>query len=74
MQTKIKFVASGANSAIGGFSPGDIARLDTTLAAHLVDVARVAVYVDTPLPVIEKIAEKPTSETEKVRKTLHRKN
>lgn len=46
MQTKIKFVASGANSAIGGFSPGDIARLDTTLAAHLVDVARVAVYVD----------------------------
>jgi len=73
MQTKIKFTASGANSAIGGFSPGDIARIDSTLAAHLIDVAKVAVYIDAPLPVIEKITEKPKAEPEKARKTLHRK-
>lgn len=52
MQTKIKFVASGANSAIGGFSPGDTARIDAAMAAHLVDAAKVAVYVggDTDAP------------------------
>lgn len=71
MNTQIKFIASGANSAIGGFSPGDIARIDLTLASHLVDVAKVAVYVDAS--VVEKIVEKPKSKPENVRKTLKRK-
>ena len=55
MQTQIKFTASGANSAIGGFAPGDKARVDSVIAAHLVDVAKVAVYVDAPEPVQVKV-------------------
>lgn len=43
---QIKFTASGANSALGGFSPGDIARVGDAFAAHLVNEARVAVYLD----------------------------
>lgn len=43
---QIKFIASGANSAIGGFQSGDIARVSDAFAAHLVNEARVAVYLD----------------------------
>ena len=48
---QIKFKASGANSVLGGFSSGDIARVDDAFAAHLVNEARVAVYLDAaPAP------------------------
>lgn len=52
MLKRIKFTASGANSAVGGFMPGDTARIDAAMAAHLVDEAKVAVYVggDTDAP------------------------
>ena len=42
---QIKFTASGANSVIGCFARGDIARLSDTFARHLVEEARVAEYV-----------------------------
>ena len=48
---QIKFKASGANSVLGGFSSGDTARVDDAFAAHLVNEARVAVYLDAaPAP------------------------
>ena len=43
---KIQFTASGANSTLGGFMPGDVARVDPAIAKHLVEEAKVAVYVD----------------------------
>lgn len=45
MQVRIKFKAQGANSVIGGFSSGDIARVDAEFARHLVEEAKVAEYV-----------------------------
>ena len=53
---KIKFVRQGANSVLGGFSAGDVARVSDAFAAHLVNEARVAVYAeDAPAkPVPEK--------------------
>jgi len=41
----IRFTAQGANSLIGGFSNGDVARVDPALAKHLVEEAGVAKYV-----------------------------
>jgi phosphoribosylformylglycinamidine (FGAM) synthase-like amidotransferase family enzyme len=55
MQTQIEFTASGANSAVGGFSPGDRLRTSPEMAKHLVDVG-VAKYVEAPQ---DKPAEKP---------------
>lgn len=55
MQVQIKFIVSGACSAVGGFAPGDTARIDAALAKHLVDEAKCAVY--TTKPVIEKPVE-----------------
>ena len=45
---KITFAAtaSGANSTLGGFMQGDVARVDPAIAKHLVEEAKVAVYVD----------------------------
>lgn len=45
---QIRFTAQGANSAIGGFNSGDMARVGEALAKHLVDEARVAEYVTAP--------------------------
>lgn len=42
----VKFTASGANSLLGGFSAGDIARVEDALARHLVDEIGVAKYLD----------------------------
>ena len=42
---RIKFIATGSNSAIGGFSYGDVAQCDDALADHLVNDARVAEYI-----------------------------
>lgn len=45
MQTRIKFIAHGANSLIGGFIAGDEMRCGTEIAAHLVECG-VAVFID----------------------------
>lgn len=47
---RIKFTAQGANSVLGGFQSGDIARVDDAFADHLVNEARVAVYLDGAPP------------------------
>jgi hypothetical protein len=46
----VKFTAQGSNSAFGNFAAGDLLRCAPDMAAHLVDVARVAVYADAPPP------------------------
>ena len=43
---RIKFTAQGANSVLGGFQSGDIDHVVDDFAAHLVNEARVAVYLD----------------------------
>jgi hypothetical protein len=42
---QIRFKASGANSMLGSFASGDIARVSETFARHLVEEARVAEYI-----------------------------
>ena len=42
---KIRFIRQGANSLIGGFSSGDLARVSEDFARHLVEDARVAEYI-----------------------------
>ena len=42
---QIRFIRQGANSLIGGFSSGDLARVSEDFARHLVEDARVAEYV-----------------------------
>lgn len=45
---RIRFIRQGSNSAIGGFSHGDTLTCGEALAAHLVNEARVAEYVQSP--------------------------
>ena len=45
---QIRFIRQGANSLIGGFSSGDLARVSDAFARHLVEEARVAEYVQAP--------------------------
>lgn len=52
---QVKFTKSGANEIVGGFSPGDFARVSDAMAKHLVEDAKVAVYAEPK----EKEAEKP---------------
>jgi hypothetical protein len=47
---QIRFKASGANSVIGGFSSGDLARVSEAFAKHLVEEAHVAEYVKAGEP------------------------
>lgn len=47
---KIRFITFGATSAGGSFGPGDIMRCPDDLAAHLVNDAKCAVYVDAAQP------------------------
>ena len=56
---RIKFTAQGANSVLGGFQSGDIARVSDAFAAHLVNEARVAVYLDGAPPPAAVDPEKP---------------
>lgn len=49
VMVQIKFKVLGANSAVGGFSPGDTARVSEAMARHLVEEAGVAEYY-TPTP------------------------
>lgn len=41
---KVKFTTSGANSAFGGFSAGDVLVCSESMASHLVDEIRCAKY------------------------------
>ena len=45
---QIKFKKFGANSAFGGFAPGDRMRVGETMARHLVEEIGVAEYVQPP--------------------------
>lgn len=60
MQVRIKFIRHGANSATGGFSPGDYARVEEALAVHLINEAKVAVLADPAQakPIVKKAARK----------------
>ena len=42
---QIRFIRQGANSLIGGFSSGDLARVSEVFARHLVEEAGVAEHV-----------------------------
>ena len=46
---QIRFIRQGANSLIGGFSSGDLARVSDALARHLVEEARVAEYAQAQM-------------------------
>lgn len=46
MQVQIKFTASGSSSLTGNFAPGDTFRCSEAHAAHFVNEARCAVYMD----------------------------
>lgn len=46
MVKSIEFTVTGCCSAIGNFEPGDTARLPADIAAHLVDEARCAKYLE----------------------------
>ena len=54
---QVKFTKSGANEIVGGFSPGDVARVSDAMAKHLVEDAKVAVYVESKEKEAEKTAE-----------------
>lgn len=58
---QIKFRTSGANSMLGGFASGDIARVSEAFARHLVEEARVAEYLAVPAAAVN--AEKPAKTT-----------
>lgn len=62
----IKFIKSGANSVIGGFAPGDIARVDAEFANHLVET-EVAIYAESK-PVEAPIKPPKTAQTTKKQK------
>ena len=46
---QIRFIRQGANSLIGGFSSGDLARVSEAFARHLDEEARVAEYAQAPV-------------------------
>jgi hypothetical protein len=47
---RIRFIAQGSNSLVGGFSHGDLLMCSDALAAHLVNEAGVAEYVKAQQP------------------------
>ena len=53
MQVQIRFKALGWNSSVGNFSAGDLVRVSPAMAAHLVDQAGAAEYVEPPASVSE---------------------
>jgi hypothetical protein len=52
---KIKFIRSGCCTVIGSFSPGDVATVHPSLAAHLVSQAMVAEF-DAARPAVDQPA------------------
>jgi len=66
MQVQIKFTKTGANASFGGFSPGDIARVNQDLAKHFVEDAGVAVYIEKAVVKEDKaVDEKPIVKSKK---------
>ena len=55
---QVRFKAQGANSLLGGFSSGDVARVNAEFARHLVEEAKVADYVN-PSAAIQLATEEP---------------
>ena len=53
----IRFKTHGANSAIGSFTHGDVARVGDALAKHLIDI-KVAEYAEKPALVVPKLTRK----------------
>lgn len=47
---QIRFIAFGANSAIGSFAPGDVMRCGADLARHMVEEAKCAEYATASAP------------------------
>lgn len=57
---KVKFITGGANSAFGGFCPGDVLVCSEAMAKHLVEEIGCAKYdVDGPETVELKDADTP---------------
>lgn len=53
---QVRFIKFGANSAFGGFAPGDMLRCSEALAKHLVEEVGCAQYAETktePAPAAE---------------------
>ena len=63
---RIKFIKQGANSAIGGFSIGDIFACGDALGRHLVEEAKVAEYLE-PIQASERSAEPDAAATKSPR-------
>lgn len=55
---QVRFKAQGANSLLGGFSAGDVARVNAEFARHLVEEVKVADYVN-PSAAIQLATEEP---------------
>lgn len=66
---KIEFTTFGSSPIVGGFAPGDTARLDDSMAAHFVDEVGCARYADdmqTSAPIEpEETAAKPATKRAK---------
>jgi hypothetical protein len=61
---QVKFTAFGANSAFGGFAPGDTLRCSPAMAKHLVEEIGCARYIEAKAPEDTK----PAAETKPKRK------
>jgi hypothetical protein len=66
MQVQIKFTASGSSSQFGNFAPGDLLRCTEEQAAHFVNEANCAVYVDAMQTPAQRV---PAAVTKPARKT-----
>jgi hypothetical protein len=74
--SRIRFIAQGSNSLVGGFSHGDLLMCSDALAAHLVNEAGVAEYVkaqqpteaEAPAPAPAPAADEPQVRTPKRKK------
>lgn len=63
--TKVKFTKFGANSAFGGFAPGDVMTCSDTMAQHLVD-SDVAEFASTPAAKVAPVVQsEPETQPEK---------
>lgn len=62
---RIKFTGFGANSAIGGFGPGDTASVSDEMAEHFVNEAKVARYLEATAPAQSAQTQQATSATAK---------
>jgi hypothetical protein len=58
---RIRFTCQGSNSAIGGFSQGDVFTCSEALAEHLVNQARVAEYMQPIAPPPSQPSTKPAA-------------